>query len=42
MVGTHADDADDRQELSKQVIQAVKKADSQCRQEYQAEIDTLR
>lgn len=42
VVGTHADDADDRQELSKQVIQAVKKADSQCRQEYQAEIDTLR
>ena len=42
MVGTHADSGDDWSPLGEEVLQAVKKADSNQRQEIQAEIDMLR
>ena len=42
LVGTHADSNEDRSALGDEVLQAVKKADDDCRQEFMAEIDMLK
>ena len=42
LVGTHADSNEDRSDLGDEVLQAVKKADDNCRQEFMAEIDMLK
>ena len=41
-MGTHADSNEDRGALGDEVLQAVKKADDNCRQEFIAEIDMLK
>jgi len=42
LVGTHADSNEDRSALGDEVLQAIKKADDDCRQEFMAEIDMLK
>ena len=42
LVGTHADSNEDRGALGDKVLQAVKKADDNCRQEFMTEIDMLK
>lgn len=42
LVGTHADSADDRTSLSDEILAAVKKADTNQRQEIHAEVDLLK
>lgn len=42
LVGTHADSSEDRVALGDEVLQAVKKADDNCRQEFASEIDMLK
>lgn len=42
LVGTHADSNEDRGALGDEVLQAVKKADDNCRQEFTSEIDMLK
>ena len=41
-IGTHADSNEDRSALGDEVLEAVKKADDNCRQEFMAEIDMLK
>ena len=42
LVGTHADSNEDRGALGDEVLQSIKKADDNCRQEFIAEIDMLK